>query len=413
MRLAVIGRDRYIDQLVFAARKREDIQVVLFYPDSPGDQLPGVSATEGWESLAAETDVDAVLVAAAKETTRERRAEQLRMLIQMDLSLLVVHPGCEAIVAFEIEMQAEAESVRLITYQPWASHPVWDSVANCIRNPGSLGSVSQVVLERRLERDDHQIALHALAQDACIIRRLIGPIQRISALSSDASGLASSAIQMVAGPQQDVQADAPTSPRPTAQWSRLHLPPVCDLRVQLIGSLATATLQWQEGQAPQWIVDGQEVQLARFDAADNALERLRNLQPGLDDWIEASRGTELAEAAERSGKRGRAVDLYEESHTEENTFKGVMAASGCMLLLMILLGFVIGAVVEGVRFPYAKKIYQARVKEAARTGQVITSHTYPLWLRLMPAYPVVFFLLLQTLWFVTARGHATTTVRRE
>ncbi len=405
MRLAILGRDRYIDQLVFAALNSENIQVVLFYPDENEDQLSGVPSTEGWEGLAAETRVDAVLVASCTESTRERRAEQLRMLVQMDLPVLVVHPGCEAIVAFEIEMQAVADSVRLMTYQPWAAHPVWESAADLISNPGSLGPIKQIVIERQLENNDHQTALHALAQDACIARKLLGPIQRIGALSSDASGLASSPVQMVAtGPPEG----------PTAQWSSLHLPPICDLRVQLIGSEASATLQWSDGQAPQWLVAGEEILLPPFDAAKDALDRLRTLKPGLTDWIEASRGTELAEAAERSGKRGRAVDLYEESHTEANTFKGVMAASGCMLLMMILLGFVIAAVVEGVRFPYAMKAHKQRVKEAEKAGKVAMPDRYPLWIRLMPAYPIILFLLLQMLWFVAGQGSSTTrTVRRE
>ncbi len=128
MRLAVVGRDRQIDQLVRTAQEENGFDVVVFYPDAPGDRLPGVVARDGWESLTVEPNIDGILIASATRETEARRADQLRTLIHAGTPLLVVHPACEAIVSFELEMQAEAEEVRLLTYRPWADHPVWGRV---------------------------------------------------------------------------------------------------------------------------------------------------------------------------------------------------------------------------------------------------------------------------------------------
>lgn len=401
MRLAVIGRDQQVDQLVRAAQDSVDIDVVVFFPDLPGDHLPGVVSRDGWEALGAENEIDGILIASPTAEFLERRAEQLRVIIHSDIPILAVHPVCEAIVAFEIEMQADPEKIRLRTFQPWHDHPVWETVVETIRNPGVLGRVQQVFFERRLPTNDRHAASMALSQDACIVRRLVGPIRQVSSVVETGEGTVGP-VQMVSrGEAPDENDDVP---HPSIRWSPLHLPPVYDLRVQLIGENETATLQWNEGESPEWTRGGETIHLPPNQPAVSALSRLRDLSPGLVDWVEAARGTEVAEAATRSRKRGRAVELYEESHSEQDTFKGVMAASGCLLLLLILLGFIVGAVVEGVRFPFARKAYQERVEAAEKAGIPMPEETTSVWIRLIPAYPVVLFLLLQTLWFVAKRG---------
>src|SRR5262249_35295673 len=55
--------------------------------------------------------------------------------------------------------------------------------------------------------------------------------------------------------------------------------------------------------------------------------------PSLHD---GTRAMELAEAAVRSLRRGRTVDLHYESISEEATFKSVMTSTGCLILLAIL-----------------------------------------------------------------------------
>src|SRR5262249_6311802 len=54
-------------------------------------------------------------------------------------------------------------------------------------------------------------------------------------------------------------------------------------------------------------------------------------------WLAACRDQEAAEAVDRSLARGRTIELFNEEHTEEESFKGIMAMGGCLLLVMSLL----------------------------------------------------------------------------
>ena len=58
------------------------------------------------------------------------------------------------------------------------------------------------------------------------------------------------------------------------------------------------------------------------------------LGPSLHD---ATRAMELAEAAARSLRKGRTVDLHYEPISEEASFKSVMTSTGCMLFIGSLL----------------------------------------------------------------------------
>jgi hypothetical protein len=57
----------------------------------------------------------------------------------------------------------------------------------------------------------------------------------------------------------------------------------------------------------------------------------------LDDlWENACRANEIADSVEISLKKRRAIELYDEEISEHSTFKVVMAAGGCLILLGIL-----------------------------------------------------------------------------
>ncbi len=84
----------------------------------------------------------------------------------------------------------------------------------------------------------------------------------------------------------------------------------------------------------------------RFDSASKHLPA--DGQPE-DDWQAACRVLELEEAIERSARRGRAIDLHHERVTERETFKSIMAAGGCLLLLWVLMLLVAASVIEGLR----------------------------------------------------------------
>jgi hypothetical protein len=70
-----------------------------------------------------------------------------------------------------------------------------------------------------------------------------------------------------------------------------------------------------------------------------------------DAWLAACRDQEAAEAIDRSLARGRTIELFNEEHTEEDSFKGIMAMGGCVLLVGALGVLFLATIVEGLRLP--------------------------------------------------------------
>src|SRR4029077_4312375 len=68
-------------------------------------------------------------------------------------------------------------------------------------------------------------------------------------------------------------------------------------------------------------------------------------------WLAACRDQEAAEAVDRSLLRGRTIELFNESHSEEQSFKGVMAMGGCLLLVAALAVLFFVVLVESLQLP--------------------------------------------------------------
>jgi hypothetical protein len=92
-----------------------------------------------------------------------------------------------------------------------------------------------------------------------------------------------------------------------------------------------------------------------FNAAAHVLDELiLAIRSGRDNgrWMLAARSLDVVDSAEHSLARGRAIELFERTPSEESTFKGIMSAVGCGLLLACLLLFVvIGLVGDAVGAP--------------------------------------------------------------
>ena len=83
-------------------------------------------------------------------------------------------------------------------------------------------------------------------------------------------------------------------------------------------------------------------------------------------------------------RRGRTVQLYFEEHSEQQSFKGIMAISGCLVLLLTLLVFAVSAAIDAIGLPFRNSV----------------------WWRIWPVYvlaPAVLLLAAQSLWRVFAR----------
>jgi hypothetical protein len=408
MRIAILGADDESVALIrWAVREGRHDLVAAYDSNSHTAALrqfaPAVRIDESWEELLLGSAADAVVVGrGGKEAAvqqpidfAERRADQLRKLVQAAVPMIIVCPACEAIVGFEIEMIRRDTGAVIVPYVPGADHPAILRLEEVVSggDDSPLGKVEQIALEREQANRNREAVLVQLARDATILRRLIGTIQTVTA----------------SGPLASVGRD-PLGPKPkelpslanlavhfageeglTARWSMAPAIGSDQARLTIIGQSDKAVLTMPANAA--WTLhrggDGLAAEsLGPLHVPAELFTRLTHAmtQQRHDDsaWLAACRDQEAAEAVDRSLSRGRTIELFNEEHTEEESFKGVMAMGGCLLLVMALGVLFIAVMVEGLRLPM---------------------RSWPLW-RLWPFYllvPIAAFLLLQLLQLVVKR----------
>ena len=372
MRLALLGADAETLDLVrwavFAGG--HDLVAAFDVGQSAGDVTainPNVRLDEDWESVLLGTLAEAVIVARSHAGTSEatgiaddeRRAEQLRKLAQAAVPMLVMHPACEAIVGFEIEMIRRDSGGVIVPYVPHAaSQPVRDLVTLLTQgNASPIGTVEQVVFERGLVDRSRTSVLTAFARDTAIVRQIVGMIRTISASGP------------VHAPGRDPLGPKPKEPPPlanvnvhvggdeglAAHWSVTPARGSEHLSITLIGASGAATLRMPaEGEWTLNVADKERMSSSYQVSQEfaGALWSLHNSKSRDDQaWLNACRDQEAAEAIDRSLARGRTIELLGEQHTEEDSFKGVMAMGGCLLLLGALGVVLVATIVEGLRLP--------------------------------------------------------------
>ena len=408
MKLALVGADDETLRLVRALVAGGHELTAVFDAGSYLAQLrqlaPAMRVDEDWEALLLGSQLDCAIVARGRAdlssatgiSASERREEQLRKLAQSAVPALVAHPACEAIVGFEIEMiRRDCQGV-LIPYMPGLLQPALQELAEMadFDEDSPLGTIEQIVFERYQADRGREAVLAQFARDAVLLRKVIGEIHKVSA----------------SGPPGSVQAD-PLGPKSkikpnlsnlnvhlvgecdyAARWS--VLPPAGEERgsVSWVGSRGRMSLEMPLAGSPWMLIAPQQelLQHGSFHADELVLwsQRLPAMLQGTIElplsWIDACRASEAAAAIDRSLERGRTIEQFNEEHTEAESFKGVMAVGGCLLLAATLGVLFAAAVVEGLQLPLRSS---------------------PVW-RLWPVFllaPIGVFLLLQLLQVVIKR----------
>jgi hypothetical protein len=415
MQLALLGYDEDALRLVtWAVESRQHELVSAYCAASAADELrklqPTIKLSDDWEELLLGSTADAVIVARGICGTsfvpgsdlRELRADQLRKLAQAAVPMIVVCPACEAIVGFEIDMIRRDTDGLIIPYVPLGLHPLIDLISQWLlpEAESPIGNVEQIVFEREQADRRRDAVLLRLARDVSLIRELIGTIQSVGASSS------------LTAVGRDPLGPKPKEPPSLANLSvhfggqgsrsaRWSISPAADSemgRLIVIGQQGKAVLtmpasgDWQlsipghESLSEPAYLDDDAAHV--FSWLTHALENREFYDP--DSWLAACRDQEAVEAVDRSLMRGRTIELFNEEHTEEASFKGVMAMGGCLILVGALAVVLFAAVVEGLHLPM---------------------RNWPVW-RLWPFYvlaPIAVFLLLQLLSLALKRNDARST----
>ena len=326
----------------------DDLIAAAEVPSSQTAQLleavPGVRVLDGWESLLAELDADACLVAGSSDAILEG-ARQLAS----DGRALILLPeaGQGTAFVYELTLNQDDAGTPLI---PLPHLPLQD-LARKLRQTiecGELGDVVLFRLERSLPSDAassltvSQINA-ALFGDVALLRSLGGDYNRITAVRStggtdDAISLATVTLG------GDGLAEATWSARAgEAGWS-----------LEVTGSRGSAILTFQSDQLTGTLSvktnplpgssDEQSAQQESLnfqsdgqDLGDTQLAAI--LQPAdvqRAAWAEMTRTMETVEATHTSVRRRRTIDLFFETTSERSIFKSQMTAVGCGLVLLTL-----------------------------------------------------------------------------
>jgi hypothetical protein len=374
MRLALLGADDEALELVRWAVLADGHELVAAYDLSSREAdvlaiAPGALTGDTWESLVLGTQAEAVIVARGQAgladatgiADDERRADQLRKLAQAGIPMLIVCPACESIVGFEIEMIRRDCGGVIVPYVPGQQHPVLaqlaDWLASSDRSP--LGAVEQVLLEREQADRGRVAVLSQFARDAGLLRRLVGTIRSVSAsgaptkVGRDPLGPKPKELPTLANLSVSLSGECEASVR----WSIGPASGDYSTRLTLIGERGRAVLEMPLGQP--WKLKLGESSSSACDTGyvelQSAIQQLTEAASGRlsveGDWLDACRNQEAAEAIDRSLARGRTIELFNEEHTEEESFKGVMAMGGCLLLVGALGVVFVATIVEGLRLP--------------------------------------------------------------
>jgi myo-inositol 2-dehydrogenase/D-chiro-inositol 1-dehydrogenase len=358
MRFALLGAEPDVMPLLEAIRASSQHALVATYETSDALELPltemfGVFAShDGWESLLLGTVADAVIVCRCQD--EDRRADQLRKLTQAAIPLIIVHPVGAAILAFELQMIQQDSGGVIVPYQPDLDHPAFHTLL------GTNTPVKQVSVERRMADTGAVATGQQFARDALIIRQLVGRIEQLSALgtSLDRSDDANLSVQMSAENGDIARwVVLPASEDTATQWT-----------VHTEKGATTAIIS----DSGDWTVTGQDAvddqDTATVQHADHVtLDRLAGRQAGRTmpgpDWDDACRAVELLETVDISRRRGKTIQLHYEDISEENTFKSLMTAGGCLILLFLVLLLPMLATVETLLRPTAERTSAADVDD--------------------------------------------------
>lgn len=384
MRFAIIGSDASVLQLVQAVVDDPRHECIAAFDigkqQTELERLTGLpTQLDSWEGLLSGSVADAVIVSSRTNDRAafERRVDQLRKLVQLPLPMILVHPASEAIIAFELEMIRRDTGCIMLPYHPFVWNPLIEDVRHVMSEDEAsvVGKIEQISMRRTMHDRGRDEVLDQFACDAYLLRHLLGDITQLGAMGNSAgdTSYANLGVQMSG------------SANVIARWSigPVETKPTAQLTVH--GSRGTIVLEcpldeqsWKlRVNAPEPTEQcNTESKSAKF-----ALEEFTRAAGGKGNpsrWESASRALELSEAVEQSCRRGRTIPLYNEELSEEGTFKSLMAASGCGLLMVGLVVLFVVAVVEGLQLP---------IRE------------FTIW-RLWPFYlltPFAIFLLLQLL----------------
>lgn len=385
-RIATLGEDRSLVELLDVALARPDC--IWQAHAEAGEQVraraaAGQHAVESladWEQLAAASQLDLILIAGRPHDgeARERRDAALRRFFQNQVPLVVVHPACDMILAYELEMIRRDTGTAVFPYVPLAE--LADSnelrpVSEGAQATGDSVPLKQWMWEHAFSPQmtgdsgeiSRDVALDAFARDGIVIRHWLGEVAQVTGagVHSDESDHGHLTVHLLTADQRTVRwTAAPGRDEERVRVSAMGGPTTVHWQATADGRESRC---WQESGTGSETVPTSSLSVSSIEGADATAspasrfldEVIAARRAGAStagstlrvSWEDVCRSLELTDGVVRSCQRRRTIDLYHEQVSEQATFKSLMAAGGCGMLMWVLAMLMLGGIVEGLDLP--------------------------------------------------------------
>ncbi|MFQ5733685.1 MAG: hypothetical protein ACE5KM_17245 [Planctomycetaceae bacterium] len=390
MNFALLGGGPAILPLLRAIAADADhaLRVAALVPEDFAEELlsaaPGVRFDPQWESLLNAKDVDAVIATAGDPLVETA----VRQLAAAETPVLLLPSGDPtSALVYELALVRDDARVALTPMFPARHFVEFRALGDAIRD-GRFGRVLDIQWTRDVPAATGLLALDqlhaALVHDVDALRQLVGEYDQVTAVyvGDCETGLSRGTVTLAG------------QGLPTATWSIRPATGSAGFELSVSAERGCALFRGElpAGAIPAGVpglqTTGDAGMLAAMttrtgnEASRAILEHFvaaiagGNASP---NWTDLMRSVEIVEAAERSVRRRRTIDLHFETTSERNQFKTQMTAIGCGLMSVTLIA-VVFLLIAGALF----NIHPV-VMRVARIGVFV---------------PLAVFLLLQLLLFL-------------
>ncbi len=350
MNFLILGADAEEQSWARTLLEHPEHRPLIAYP--PITSLPQLKGAGDFEEALAMRGVEAVIVGGPLSL----RGEWLRRVAVAGLPAICLHPpGDDSEAYYQVALSREETGAILIPDLPLRLHPGVEMLQQALRQH-RLGVFRDIRFELHATQEEGDLTRHVFARCVDVIRAILGEVTSVTA-TGDPPGTRPdqnlvvqlrgpearrAEIRIVAGVQAPshlaVTGDKGSL---TLEFDPNHVGP--SRLIERIPGLPEQTTP-----LPSW--DPRQAILAAWKDATSG----RSTHPDLGD---GTRAMELSEAAVRSLRRGRTVDLHYEQISELNNFKSIMTSTGCMMLLLILA--VLPLALAGPALGFPSSIYLA------------------------------------------------------
>ena len=305
--------------------------------DDPDHRLwaacPGLKA---FPSLPGGTDLDGALAIAGVGAVLAGgdallRSEGLRRAASVGLPVLCLHPpGPNADPYYHVALSRAETGAVVVPDLPARLHPGVAPLAKALRE-GSPGTSKLLRYEATVARGEPLVGV-AFARAVDMVRSIMGEVEAVNA-TGDPTGSAPTdrLVVQLRGPRgrrAEVRLEAGPSPTARLAVASAEGSLTLEFSADFVGgsTLIRRSTAGSEVPTDLGIWDAKAALLRAFAAA----ERGEDARPNL---LDGTRAMEVMEAAERSLRKGRTIDMIYEEMSEAGNFKSVMASTGCAVLL--------------------------------------------------------------------------------